>query len=91
MPSEAMTMIDPCAELLTKREALVIHMRFGLGEFNKAHTLREIGLAIGVTRERIRQIEHKALWKLRRGPQNGRAKMKQETVLISGIVRQATG
>ena len=52
---------------LTKREAMVIAMRFGF-QGNTEHTLEEIGQQLGVTRERIRQIEAKALQKLRRNP-----------------------
>jgi len=52
---------------LTKREAMVIAMRFGF-QGNTEHTLEEIGQQLGVTRERIRQIETKALQKLRRNP-----------------------
>jgi RNA polymerase primary sigma factor len=50
---------------LTARESKVIAMRFGLAG-NVNHTLEEIGSQFGVTRERIRQIEAKALMKLRR-------------------------
>jgi len=50
---------------LNKREAMVIAMRFGL-EGNTDHTLEEVGKQLGVTRERVRQIEAKALRKLRR-------------------------
>jgi RNA polymerase primary sigma factor len=49
---------------LTPREAKVIKMRFGL-EDGSEHTLEEVGRHFGVTRERIRQIEAKALRKLR--------------------------
>ena len=49
---------------LTPREAKVLRMRFGIG-MNTDHTLEEIGEQFGVTRERIRQIEAKALRKLR--------------------------
>ena len=49
---------------LTPREERVLRMRFGLG-MNKDHTLEEVGLQFSVTRERIRQIEAKALRKLR--------------------------
>ncbi len=49
---------------LTPREAKVIMMRFGIG-MNTDHTLEEIGKQFDVTRERIRQIEAKALRKLR--------------------------
>ncbi len=48
---------------LPEREAKVIRMRFGLG-YDSEHTLEEVGKAFAVTRERIRQIEAKALRKL---------------------------
>ncbi|MDX1488547.1 MAG: sigma-70 family RNA polymerase sigma factor, partial [Acidiferrobacterales bacterium] len=49
---------------LTPREAKVLRMRFGIG-MNTDHTLEEVGKQFDVTRERIRQIEAKALRKLR--------------------------
>ena len=49
----------------TPREANILRMRFGLGAGNE-HTLEEVGQQFKVTRERIRQIEEKALRKLRR-------------------------
>jgi RNA polymerase primary sigma factor len=49
---------------VTAREERVLRMRFGIG-MNKSHTLEEVGLKFSVTRERIRQIEAKALRKLR--------------------------
>ncbi|GIT60327.1 MAG: hypothetical protein Ct9H300mP20_01540 [Gammaproteobacteria bacterium] len=49
---------------LTAREAKVLRMRFGIG-MNTDHTLEEVGKQFDVTRERIRQIEAKALRKLR--------------------------
>ena len=49
---------------LTAREAKVLRMRFGIG-MNTDHTLEEVGKQFDVTRERIRQIEEKALRKLR--------------------------
>ena len=49
---------------LTPREEKVLRMRFGIG-MNTDHTLEEVGKQFGVTRERIRQIEAKALRKLR--------------------------
>ena len=51
-------------EGLTKREAKVLRMRFGI-DMNTDHTLEEVGKQFDVTRERIRQIEAKALRKLR--------------------------
>ena len=50
---------------LSDREARVLQLRFGLGD-GRGHTLEEVGREFGVTRERIRQIEFKALRKLRR-------------------------
>jgi RNA polymerase primary sigma factor len=49
---------------LTPREEKVLRMRFGIGE-KTDHTLEEVGQSFDVTRERIRQIEAKALRKLR--------------------------
>src|SRR5262245_2097827 len=50
--------------LLTPREERILRMRFGIG-MNKDHTLEEVGQQFSVTRERIRQIEAKALRKLK--------------------------
>lgn len=50
---------------LTERESQIIKMRFGIGAFD-AMTLEQVGAHFGVTRERVRQIEAKALNKLRR-------------------------
>jgi RNA polymerase primary sigma factor len=49
---------------LSPREEKVLKMRFGVGEGSE-HTLEEVGQSFAVTRERIRQIESKALRKLR--------------------------
>src|SRR5262249_48864151 len=49
---------------VTPREERVLRMRFGIG-INKDHTLEEVGQRFSVTRERIRQIEAKALRKLK--------------------------
>jgi RNA polymerase primary sigma factor len=51
-------------ETLTPREAKVLELRFGLRD-GRQRTLEEVGTEFGVTRERIRQIESKALRKLR--------------------------
>lgn len=50
---------------LSPREQRVIELRFGLDEKGRSHTLEEVGQKLGVTRERVRQIEAKALRKLR--------------------------
>jgi RNA polymerase sigma factor (sigma-70 family) len=57
--------IEELLHTLTPREAKVISMRFGVGDRTHAHTLIETAELTGVTRERIRQIEAKALRKLR--------------------------
>jgi RNA polymerase primary sigma factor len=56
--------IEEALKTLTEREAKVLKMRFGLGDGNE-HTLEEVGQKFKVTRERIRQIEAKALRKLK--------------------------
>jgi RNA polymerase primary sigma factor len=56
---------DEVLATLTPREEKVIKMRFGLGISGSEHTLEEVGQHFAVTRERIRQIEAKALRKLR--------------------------
>ncbi len=69
-PSEAVINInlkeqtEALLKTLTPREERVIKMRFGLGDGSE-HTLEEVGQSFAVTRERIRQIEAKALRKLR--------------------------
>ena len=57
---------------LTPREEKVLKMRFGIGERSN-HTLEEVGQDFEVTRERIRQIEAKALRKLRHPTPSARA------------------
>jgi len=56
--------IEEACKSLTEREAKVLRMRFGLGNGNE-HTLEEVGKQFRVTRERIREIENKALRKLK--------------------------
>ena len=57
--------VNKVLDTLTKREARVIRLRFGLTEDGCPRTLEEVGAFFNVTRERIRQIEAKALRKLR--------------------------
>src|SRR6266581_4438092 len=59
---------------LTPREEKIMKMRFGL-EDDSEHTLEEVGRAFAVTRERIRQIEAKALRKLRQPSRSGRLRL----------------
>lgn len=57
--------VQDILDVLTEREQKILKMRFGL-EDGKSHTLEEVGQEFSVTRERIRQIEAKALAKLRK-------------------------
>jgi RNA polymerase primary sigma factor len=56
--------IQMVLQTLTPREATIIRMRFGIG-FDKDHTLEQVGKQFSLTRERVRQIEVKALRKLK--------------------------
>jgi RNA polymerase primary sigma factor len=56
--------LDEVLSTLTPREARILRLRFGL-ENGKTYTLEEVGEKFGLTRERIRQIEGKALRRLR--------------------------
>ena len=73
-PEEAAIRCDLSAQIqkilgtLTPREERILRKRFGIGEI-RGQTLEEIGQEFGVTRERIRQIEAKALQRLRRSCQ----------------------
>jgi len=72
-------------ENLTSREEKVLRMRFGIG-MNTDHTLEEVGKQFGVTRERIRQIEAKALRKLRHPSRSAKLKSFADTPEILPVV-----
>ena len=71
---------------LTDREADVLRMRFGMYD-GRTHTLEEVGQIFGVTRERIRQIENKAIRKLRHP---SRAKKKQGFLLLTHTAAESS-
>jgi RNA polymerase primary sigma factor len=79
-PAEAIINVDlkeqtaRVLHMLSAREEKVVRMRFGL-EDGSEHTLEEIGLEFAVTRERIRQIEAKALRKLRQPSLSGKLRL----------------
>ena len=56
---------DKMMSVLGERERKIINMRYGFGG-EKKHTFAEIGRELGVTRERVRQLEAKAILKLRK-------------------------
>ena len=57
--------IDSVLESLSKKERKMLEMRSGIGDAKRSHTLEEVGEQFGITRERVRQIEAKALQKIR--------------------------
>jgi RNA polymerase primary sigma factor len=69
--------MDRVLRTLTPREERVVRMRFGLGD-GQERTLEEVGQRFSVTRERIRQIEAKALRKLRHPSRSGALKAYRE-------------
>ena len=66
--------INDALKHLTPREEKVLKMRFGLGHTGREHTLDEVGSYFGVTRERVRQIEAKALFKLQHPSRSSKLK-----------------
>jgi RNA polymerase primary sigma factor len=68
---DLMTQVERALSTLSPKEKKILRLRFGIGEDGE-HTLEEVGKRFAVTRERIRQIETKALRKLRH-PLRGRA------------------
>jgi len=67
--------VEDSLSVLSPREQKILHMRFGLddeGGPGRTHTLEEVGKEFGVTRERIRQIEAKALQKLKKHEESGK-------------------
>jgi RNA polymerase primary sigma factor len=82
-PSEAaitgnlVAKISAALGTLSSREQRILRMRFGIGE-KEEHTLEEVGRAFGVTRERIRQIEAKALGRLRHPSRSGHLRLLME-------------
>ena len=90
--------IDPISALdqLTEREKQVLAMRLGVGKYNRAYTLKEIGEIIKSTlfperamnKERVRQIEAKALRKLRHPSRNCKVLARDE---IMNNIKKAKG
>lgn len=62
--AELQRRVEECLASLTKREAFIVRLRYGL-ESDHPHTLQEIGELLGLSRERVRQLEKQAFEKLR--------------------------
>jgi RNA polymerase sigma factor (sigma-70 family) len=63
--SDITTTVSNALSAITPRERKIIEMRYGIGEYvGRTHTLEEIGDVLGIQRERVRQIEMKALCRL---------------------------
>lgn len=76
--SDALTHVMQMIQKLESREATVLRMRFGLDDMTP-HTLKEIGEQLGLTRERVRQIETEALQKLAQGLEDPREREWEES------------
>lgn len=57
---------DIMKEKLSKKELFIMNMRYGFNEYSEPMTLEEIGTTLGITRERVRQIQKRALEKIQR-------------------------
>ncbi|MFA5645619.1 MAG: sigma-70 family RNA polymerase sigma factor [Candidatus Ratteibacteria bacterium] len=66
--------LEKAFEILDDREEKILRLRFGLDEEGYARTLEEVGKSFSLTRERIRQIEGKAIQKLKLSPKAGKLK-----------------
>ena len=61
---DLLSRLDELLGVIDEREAQILRLRYGLGEGAEPMTLKEIGKIVGLTRERVRQIERDALRKL---------------------------
>src|SRR5207248_2043052 len=79
LPAHMIEIVNKLLRTLSPREEKIIRMRFGL-EDGSEHTLEEVGRSFDVTRERIRQIEAKALRKLRHPSRSGKLRLLLDNV-----------
>ena len=79
MQSNLRAVVSELLDGLTAREAKVLRMRFGI-DMSSDHTLEEVGKQFDVTRERIRQIEAKAMRKLKHPSRADKIRMYAETL-----------
>ena len=68
--SECRRLLIPFLDKLSERERTVLCLRFGLMDdyINQCYSLEEVGRMLGITKERVRQLEQRALLKLRKMP-----------------------
>ena len=64
--ADLLSRLKDLLEVIDEREATILRLRYGLGEGQEPMTLKEIGKVVGLTRERVRQIERETLAKLSR-------------------------
>ena len=84
MQSGLRSVVGEILDGLTAREAKVLRMRFGI-DMSSDHTLEEVGRQFDVTRERIRQIEAKAIRKLKHPSRSDKLRTYAEALCSSGV------
>ncbi len=65
MAQDLKNLVSSVLNILPERDRKVIEMRFGLGNYNRTHTLREVAEVLGISRERVRQIQNRAIEKIK--------------------------
>ena len=70
--------VERAMEPLNDREREILRMRYGIGQ-DRAHTLEEIGRRLSLTRERVRQLEARALAKLRHAQEDQERRARRRT------------
>ena len=87
LADEALETIEDCLNLLTPREERVMRLRFGLTPDGEEKTLAEVGALFGIFRERVRQIEAKAIRKMLRPGEHRKRLRDAASQLGVGLVK----